>query len=186
MNSESFNQLFPNSHLHRQIHNKKNLSKIQRLAKDWLQISCLAVSHSNHYTRMFCMPVWCCNRILFIHGWFCPNHLIHLTGQNSFHLNSFLKEDHFGNDARIVLKQNKFSKKVTSNRAWTLASMTVVFPVLSLSNYANFQVLIEGSLTPLLFVQQTRWNRLNIQTSAGVNPLCKFMVIKMHVDAWFN
>ena len=28
----------------------------------------------------------------------------------------FPKVDHSGNDARIVLEQNKFSKKITSNR----------------------------------------------------------------------
>ena len=34
--------------------------------------------------------------------------------------------DHSGIDARIVLEQNKFSKKVTSNRDWTLNPGTVV------------------------------------------------------------
>ena len=57
--------------------------------------------------------------------------------------------DHSGNDARFVLMSNIFSKKVTSNRAWTLDPMTGVFPVSCLSNCVNW-----GSLTPLLFVHQ--------------------------------
>ena len=40
---------------------------------------------------------------------------------------SFPKVGHYGNDAlQIVLKQNKFSKKVTSNRDWTLVAVTVL------------------------------------------------------------
>ena len=84
---------------------------------------------------------------------------------------TFPKADHSGNDARIVLRQNKFSKKVTSNRDWTLKLMMVVFLHSCLSNYANCQVLIEGSLTPPLFVhlylleriqQKKTWYRVRI------------------------
>ena len=42
------------------------------------QITCLAVSHSNHYTRMFSVLLWGCDWILFTHWWFCPIRLIHL------------------------------------------------------------------------------------------------------------
>ena len=38
----------------------------------------------------------------------------------------FLRRDHCGIDVRIVLEQNKFSKKVTSNRDWTCNPRTVV------------------------------------------------------------
>ena len=49
----------------------------------------------------------------------------------------FPKIEHPGIDSRIVLGQNEFSKKATSNRTWTLNPMTVVFPVPCLSNCAN-------------------------------------------------
>ena len=39
------------------------------MARDWTQIICLAVSHSNHYTRMFSVLVWGCNWIFFVLGW---------------------------------------------------------------------------------------------------------------------
>ena len=48
-------------------------------------LTCLAVSHTNHYTRMSSVLVWGYNWILFMHGWFCPICLIHLIGQKSLH-----------------------------------------------------------------------------------------------------
>ena len=48
------------------------------------------------------------------------------------HIRVFAKVDHSGNDARIVLGQNQFSKK-----SYTLDPITVVFPVPCLSNCAN-------------------------------------------------
>ena len=62
--------------------NKIQFIKIIRdLVRDWTQIICLIVSHSNHYTRMFSVLLWGCNWMLFMHGWFCPISLIHLIGQ---------------------------------------------------------------------------------------------------------
>ena len=55
------------------------------LTRNWTQVTCLAVSHYNHYTRMFSVLVWSCNWILFMHGWWCPIHLIHLIGRKSLH-----------------------------------------------------------------------------------------------------
>ena len=49
----------------------KNKKKIRDLTMNWTQVTCLAVSHSNHYTRMFSVLVWGCNWILFMHGSFC-------------------------------------------------------------------------------------------------------------------
>ena len=34
---------------------------------------------------MFTVLVWVCNWILFMHGWFCPLHLIHLIGRKPLH-----------------------------------------------------------------------------------------------------
>ena len=52
------------------------------LTKDWAQITYLAVSHSDHYIRMFSVLVWGCIWILFMHRWFC---LIHLIRWKSLH-----------------------------------------------------------------------------------------------------
>ena len=51
-----FSRVFHNSRLIRQID-----KKIIDLTKDWTQNACLAVNHSNHYTRMFSVLVWLCN-----------------------------------------------------------------------------------------------------------------------------
>ena len=64
---------------------KYKLQKITYLTRDWTQISCLAVKHLNHYTRMFSVLVGGCNWIQFMHGWFCPICLIHLIGWNVLH-----------------------------------------------------------------------------------------------------
>ena len=40
--------------------------KIRDLTQGWTHIACLAVSHSNHYTRMFSVLVWECNWILIL------------------------------------------------------------------------------------------------------------------------
>ena len=53
--------------------------------RDWTKITYLAVSHFNHYTRMFSVLVWSCNWILLMHRWSCPIHLIHLIEQKSLH-----------------------------------------------------------------------------------------------------
>ena len=59
--------------------NKINLKKyiiykkLTDLSKDWTQVTCLAVNHSNHYTLCLCETInW------FMHGWFCSISLIHL------------------------------------------------------------------------------------------------------------
>ena len=62
-----------------------NLQKIIHLTRDWTQITCIAVNHSNNYTRMFFVLVWGCNWILFVHGRFCPFCIIHLIGRKSLH-----------------------------------------------------------------------------------------------------
>ena len=69
----------------------------------------------------------------------------------------FPKIDHSGNSTRIVLKQNKFGKKVTSNRDWSWDTGSLV--ALLLQSHAfptelSWQVIIEKYLTPLLFVHQ--------------------------------
>ena len=40
-----------------------NKIKFNRFAEFRIQTSCLAVSHSNHYTRMYSVPEWCCRII---------------------------------------------------------------------------------------------------------------------------
>ena len=55
------------------------------MTRDWTKMTCLAVSHSNHYTKMFSVLVWGSNWILFMHGWFCPIRLIHVIGRKSLH-----------------------------------------------------------------------------------------------------
>ena len=47
--------------------------------------------------------------------------------------------------------------------------MTVVFPVPCLSNCANFQVLIDGSLTPLSFVHQLTFGLRGTEDLAKIN-----------------
>ena len=74
-----------NARLIRWIQQNKIYKKLIHLTRDWTQITCLAVSHSNHYTRMFSMLVWGCNWILFMHRWFCLIRLIHLIGWKSLH-----------------------------------------------------------------------------------------------------
>ena len=37
---------------------KYNLQILTDLANDWIQVTSLAVSHSNHYTRMFYVLLW--------------------------------------------------------------------------------------------------------------------------------
>ena len=66
-------ELFHNSRLIRQIE-QNNFKKNRDFTRDWTHIACLAVSHSNHYTRMFSLLLWGCrsNWILFMHQWFCP------------------------------------------------------------------------------------------------------------------
>ena len=65
------------------IQQNKIYKKFIAFTRDWTQIACLAVSLSNHYTRMFSVFVWGCNRIIFMHGWFCPICLIHLNLRKS-------------------------------------------------------------------------------------------------------
>ena len=61
--------------------------KSRYLTKDWFQITCLAVSHSNHYTRIFLeVLVRGCNWSLFKHGWFCQIYLVHLIRRKCLHL----------------------------------------------------------------------------------------------------
>ena len=64
---------------------KYNLQKFRDLTEDWTQTACLAVSHSDHYTRMFFALVWGCKWIMFIHGWICPIRLIHPISWKSLH-----------------------------------------------------------------------------------------------------
>ena len=56
-------EVFNNSCLIRQIL-QSNIYKKFRDARDWTQMACLVVSHSDHYTRMFSVLVWECNWIL--------------------------------------------------------------------------------------------------------------------------
>ena len=63
-------ECFHNSRLIRQIQ-QNNLQKFWDLSRDWTQIVCLAVSHFNHYIRVFCVLLWGWNWILFVHGLFC-------------------------------------------------------------------------------------------------------------------
>ena len=72
-----------NSRLIRRIQQNKIYKKFRDWTRNWTWITCLTVRHLNHYTRMFSVLVWGCNWILFMHGWFCPIHLIHLIGWKS-------------------------------------------------------------------------------------------------------
>ena len=74
--SYSHPKFFHNSRLFGWIQQKKIYKTFRGLTRDWTQINCLAVSHSNYYTGMFSMFVWGYNWILFMNGWFCPIHLI--------------------------------------------------------------------------------------------------------------
>ena len=75
---------FHNSRLIRQIQQNKIYKKFRDLTRNWIQIACLTVRHLNHYTRMFSVLVSGWNWMLFMHGWFCPIHLIHQIGRNFF------------------------------------------------------------------------------------------------------
>ena len=75
-------EFFHNSCLIRRIQQNKIY---KNLTRNWTQITCLAVRHLNHYTRMFSVLVWGCDWILFMHEWFCQIRLIHLIGQKSLH-----------------------------------------------------------------------------------------------------
>ena len=75
---------FHNSRLIRRIQQKTIYKKLD-LTRGWTWVTCLAVRHFNHYTRMFSVLVWGCNWILFMHGCFCPIRLIHLIAQNFLH-----------------------------------------------------------------------------------------------------
>ena len=72
-------EFFHNSRLIRRIQQKEIYEKFRGLSRDWTQIACLAVRYLNHYTNLFSVFVWDCNSILFMHGWFCPIHLIGLS-----------------------------------------------------------------------------------------------------------
>ena len=52
-------------------------------------------------------------------------HVVNRVQISTYHSN-FPKVDHSGNVARIVLEQNKFSKKVSSNRDWTLNPILIM------------------------------------------------------------
>ena len=80
----TYYEFFHNSGLITRIEQKK-LPKIGDMTMDWIQITCLAVRYFNHYTRMFSVLVRGCNWMPFMHGRFCPIHLIHLIGQKSLH-----------------------------------------------------------------------------------------------------
>ena len=53
------------------------------LTKDWTQVTCLVVSHSNHYTRMFSVLVWDCKWIL-IYAQVISSNSSHWTKISSF------------------------------------------------------------------------------------------------------
>ena len=84
------------------------------------------------------------------------------------HIRVFPKIDLSGSSARIVLEQDKFSKKVTSNRDWTCDPRTVVLTCYYLQSHAfpselSWQVLIEGYLTQLkLFVHQLTFGLIGL------------------------
>ena len=81
-------EIFHNSRVIRRIQHNKIYKKFRDLTRTWTQITCLAVSHSNRYTRMFSKLLWDCNWVLFMHGWFCP---IHLIGRKSLHFEKKLE-----------------------------------------------------------------------------------------------
>ena len=85
-------EFFHNSRLIRRTQQKNNPRKLTR---DWTQ-KWESVSHSNHYTRMFCVFVEGCNWVLFMHGWFCSIRLIYidLIGQKSLHFETKLDCKH--------------------------------------------------------------------------------------------
>ena len=62
---------------------------------------------------------------------------------NKFDNQGFPKIDHSGCTARIVLEQNEFSKKVTSNRDWTRDPTTLVALLLQSHVFPN-----SGSVAP--------------------------------------
>ena len=76
---------FHKSRLIRRIQQNKIYKKFRDLTRNWTQIACLTVRHLNHYTKLFSVPVWGYNWILFMLRWFCPIRLIHLIGRKSLH-----------------------------------------------------------------------------------------------------
>ena len=78
-------EFFHNSRPIRRIQQNKIYKKFRDFTRNWTQITCLTVRHLNHYTKLFSVPVWGCNWILFMFGWFCPIRLIHLIGWKSLH-----------------------------------------------------------------------------------------------------
>ena len=78
-------EVFRNSRLIRQSQQNKIYKKFKDLTRIWTRITSLTVRHLKHYTRMFSVPVWSYNWILFMCRWFCPVRLIHLIGRKSLH-----------------------------------------------------------------------------------------------------
>ena len=71
-------EVFHNSRVNRWIKQNKIDKNLTDLAKDWTQVACLAVGHSNHHTRKFSVLVWDCKWIL-IYAWIILFNLSNLS-----------------------------------------------------------------------------------------------------------
>ena len=120
------------------------------LGKDWTRVICLAVNHSNHYTRRFSVFVWGCNWTLFMHGWFCLIHLIHPIGWKSLHFEKleYLVEGSFGQN----FSGRKFSSFVLEHKVQFI--MKMIFTVDVRAKCAHFRaVSLLMKLIDLLLVK---------------------------------
>ena len=94
-----------------------------------------------------------------------------ILGINVDIIRVFPKVDHSGKDARIVLEQNIFCEKVTSNRDWTIDPMPVVFTVKFFTYAQKCQYLTFSSL--LHENQKIQWQNITPsgnRTQAASDP----------------
>ena len=87
----------------------------------------------------------------------------------------FPKIDHFGSAARIVLEQNKFSKRTTSNRYWMWDPRTLVALLLQSHAFSTMLIPVARKSETLTFIVMLYWFQLN--------P-CKSKSQLMHKQKW--
>ena len=103
-------EFFHNSRLIRRIKQKEIFQKIRDLSRNWTHITCLAVRHLNHYTKLFSVLVWDCNSIILMGWWFCPICLIHLIWRKSLH---------FGKNIEFFMSLFVLSTVTKVKHSWT-------------------------------------------------------------------
>ena len=133
-------------------------TKFRDLTRDWTQVACLAVSHSNHYTRMFPVLVWGYNWIQFIFGWFCPICLILLIFSLWKKLIEIDTVCYLGKQVNINKKQEFTLNVFVSN---------------DMSFFAYFLNLLEN-WSAMIKVLNTSWVSVTIEIYCdALAPICK-------------